>query len=83
MNALISSPFTREMAQAMDRSDPLAGFRNRFLIDEQRPLYMDGNSMGRQPIGASALVMKALEAWQNDLIIAWREWIRLPRALET
>jgi kynureninase len=81
MNAFISSPVTREMAQAMDRSDPLAGFRKRFLIDEQRPLYMDGNSMGRQPIVASALVMKALEAWQNDLIIAWREWIRLPRAL--
>ena len=24
-------------------------------------------------------VAKALEAWRSDLIIAWREWIRVPR----
>jgi kynureninase len=67
------------MAQRMDGEDPLAGFRARFAVSQA--LYMDGNSMGRQPKEAEAVVGKALAAWRDELIIAWREWIRVPRRI--
>jgi kynureninase len=69
----------RDLAQRMDEEDPLAGFRARFAVDQA--LYMDGNSMGRQPKDAEAVVAKALAAWRDELIIAWREWIRVPRRI--
>jgi kynureninase len=82
MSAYSGKTITRDMALAMDRSDPLAGFRARFAApDNPRLLYMDGNSLGRPPLDASALIRQALDAWRNDLILAWREWIRLPRRL--
>ena len=72
---------TRELAQQMDAADPLASFRSRFVGDADQRLYMDGNSMGRQPKEAEALVGQALAAWRDQLIVAWREWIRLPRRI--
>ena len=72
---------TREMAHQMDLADTLAGLRRRFIIDDDDALYMDGNSLGRQPTGTAALVAHALDAWRKDLIIAWREWIHVPRKL--
>src|SRR5215212_7703978 len=81
MHARIAPVITRAAAQEMDRGDSLAGFRARFIIDGHAALYMDGNSLGRQPIAASALVGRVLESWSKDLIIAWREWIRVPRNL--
>lgn len=72
---------TRELAQRMDADDPLAPFRARFVGDADQRLYMDGNSMGRQPKEAEAAVARALAAWRDELIIAWREWIRVPRRI--
>jgi len=76
-----STAITRQLAQQMDLEDPLAGFRSRFVGDADQALYMDGNSMGRQPKEAEALVCQALAAWRNELIVAWREWIRVPRRI--
>ena len=36
-------------AQEMDRRDPLAHFRDEFVITDPELIYMDGNSLGRQP----------------------------------
>ena len=72
---------TREMADQIDLADTLPGLRRRFIIDDDDALYMDGNSLGRQPTGTAALVAHALDAWRKDLIIAWREWIHVPRKL--
>ena len=72
---------TRQAAQQLDLEDPLAGFRSRFVGDADQRLYMDGNSMGRQPKEAEALVGEALAAWRDQLIVAWREWIRVPRRI--
>ena len=72
---------TRQAAQQFDLEDPLAGFRSRFVGDADQRLYMDGNSMGRQPKEAEALVGQALAAWRDQLIVAWREWIRVPRRI--
>ena len=81
MNPRDGATITREMARQMDLADPLAGLRQRFIVDDENALYMDGNSLGRQPTDAAAQVAKALEAWRSDLIIAWREWIRVPGRL--
>lgn len=72
---------TRQAAQQLDLEDPLAEFRSRFVGDADQRLYMDGNSMGRQPKEAEALVGQALAAWRDQLIVAWREWIRVPRRI--
>ena len=71
---------TRAIAEERDRADPLAAFRGRFAIDDAG-LYMDGNSLGRPPLATEARVATALAAWRRDLIIAWREWIRVPRRI--
>ena len=71
---------TRAIAEELDRADPLAGFRHRFAIDDAGG-YMDGNSLGRPPLDAEERVATALAAWRTDLIIAWREWIRVPRRI--
>jgi kynureninase len=73
---------TRNMAAALDTADPLAHFRARFASPaDPRLLYMDGNSLGRPPVETAALVQRTLDAWRDDLILAWREWIRVPRRL--
>jgi len=65
----------------MDLEDPLAAFRGRFAPMKEGALYMDGNSLGRQPNETSPLVSQALAAWRDEMIIAWREWIRVPRRI--
>lgn len=78
----MTMPVSREAAAAMDRADPLAGFRTRFApLTNPSLLYMDGNSLGRQPADADAAVQRAFDAWRDDLILAWRAWIHLPRRL--
>jgi hypothetical protein len=36
-------------AEALDARDPLAAFRERFVIDDPELVYLDGNSLGRLP----------------------------------
>lgn len=78
--SLPAQPITREAAQSLDAADALAPLRARFGIDDAG-LYMDGNSLGRPPLAAQARVSSAMAMWQRDLILAWREWIHLPRQL--
>ena len=40
---------TAEYARALDRQDPLTGFRDRFFFSDPELIYMDGNSLGRMP----------------------------------
>lgn len=76
------SAVTRDLAAAMDAADPLAAFRDRFAQPGRSDLlYMDGNSLGRPPTDVAAVVQRALDLWRDDLILAWREWIRAPRRL--
>jgi kynureninase len=81
MNLRTASPITREMAHQMDLADPLASLRDEFAMATDADLYMDGNSLGRPPARSAALVAEALDAWREDLIIAWRKWIHLPREI--
>lgn len=72
-----------DTAIQLDKSDPLAGFRERFLIDDPDLIYLDGNSLGRLPKDTSALLHTTIEdAWGKRLINSWNEgWIDLPNTL--
>jgi kynureninase len=73
--------FTRSEAEALDRTDPLARFRERFDIDDRYAAYMDGNSLGRPPRVAGEVLTATLGTWTDSMILGWRDWIRLPMRL--
>ena len=39
----------REYAEKLDADDPLAGFRDRFALDDPSLVYLNGNSLGALP----------------------------------
>ena len=69
----------RSHALARDAADPLAGFRNRFVIDDAL-VYLDGNSLGRLPrTTLERLQREVAGAWGQRLIRGWDEgWLELP-----
>jgi kynureninase len=69
---------TRDAAVDADRHDPLAGHRGAFVVEDPGPVYLDGNSLGRQPRATSARVAELFETWGRDLIGGWERWIELP-----
>ena len=70
-----------EEARSLDSGDPLARFRDEFVIDEEGPLYLDGNSLGRLPKRTAALVERTVRAeWGSRLVRGWNEgWVDAPR----
>ena len=75
-----SLPFTRDDAEARDRSDPLASFRERFVIPDETLVYLDGNSLGRLPRATLERLGDVVESeWGGRLIRGWWErWLELP-----
>ena len=70
---------TRERLLALDRADPLAPFRDRFILPEG-VVYLDGNSLGPLPRDTPGRVAAAVEAeWGQGLIRSWNDagWIDL------
>jgi kynureninase len=70
---------SRADAEALDRDDPLSGFRDQFVVDERGPIYLDGNSLGRLARPVRAAYEAALDDWQDRLVGGWPDWIDLPR----
>jgi kynureninase len=68
---------TRAEAEALDRADPLAPFRERFVV-EGPVLYADGNSLGRLPEETSERLQRVVNVWGSRLVTAWPEWIDRP-----
>ena len=65
--------------EAMDRDDPLAWVRERFVLPEG-VVYLDGNSLGALPCATAARVAQVVEAeWGAGLIRSWNDagWITL------
>lgn len=58
-------------AQELDAQDPLAEFRDRFVITEPDLIYLDGNSLGRLPKATKALMADLLDEWSDSLIRFW------------
>jgi len=74
---------TREHAAALDESDPLAAFREEFILGADDVAYLDGNSLGRPPRAAATALAEVVEsAWAGRLIRAWTEgWMDVPTLL--
>ncbi len=67
-------------ARALDAADPLAAFRDRFVVADPELVYLDGNSLGRLPRSTATRLAAAVEQeWGGDLIRGWASWIELPR----
>ena len=68
----------RAHAEALDAADPLAGFRARFELGDERHLYLDGNSLGRLPLATRERLHAAIDEWGSELVTGWHDWIDLP-----
>ena len=76
----MTDSLSRAYAEALDAADPLAGFRDRFVLPEQDLRYLYGNSLGRLP-GATVdrLAAVVTEEWGRGLVRSWPDWITLAR----
>jgi kynureninase len=70
----------RSYAQERDATDPLAGFRQRFVHPTGQPLiYLDGNSLGMLPLATAARITDVMyREWGTGLIRTWDHWADLP-----
>jgi kynureninase len=75
----VADRLSREHAAALDAGDPLAPFRERFVVADDDLLYLDGNSLGRLPVATRERLTTAVEEWSTRLVSAWPDWIELPR----
>jgi kynureninase len=69
---------TREDLAARDAADPLAGFRDRFVISDPHRIYLDGNSLGRLPVATRDRLRDLVEEWGERLVSGWPDWIDAP-----
>ena len=69
----------RQHASQMDRDDPLASWRDEFVIPDPELIYLDGNSLGRTPKRAVTALHRVIDEWSGDLISSWWEhdWLNL------
>ena len=67
---------TREYALALDANDPLAKYRQKFLITDPEVSYLDGNSLGRLPQETIKVVNDFLTLeWGREVVTGWGHWI--------
>src|SRR5436309_3511428 len=72
----------RDEAAAIDRADPLASFRDRFVVPDGDVLYLAGNSLGPLPRATAARVRRTMEdEWGGNLVEGWDHWVELPTAV--
>lgn len=74
---------TRDDCVARDAADPLAPFRDEFVLD-QALVYLDGNSLGALPAATAEHVQHVVtREWGQGLIRSWNDagWFDKPRAL--
>jgi len=70
-------------ASQLDNQDPLASFRDRFIIADPNLIYLDGNSLGRLPKDTIPHLQNLIEEqWGEGLIEGWNKgWFEMPTAL--
>ncbi|MFD0773613.1 kynureninase [Streptomonospora algeriensis] len=74
---------TRPDCVRRDDEDPLAAFRQEFLLPEG-VIYLDGNSLGALPAAAPGRIARTVEhEWGERLIASWNDagWWDKPRTL--
>ena len=67
-------------AKKFDAHDPLASYREQFVVNDPDLIYLDGNSLGRLPKAVIKRMQKAVEEeWGTDLIRGWHKgWWESP-----
>ncbi|RLD95502.1 MAG: kynureninase, partial [Bacteroidetes bacterium] len=70
-------------ASQLDSQDPLAKFRDQFIIADPDLIYLDGNSLGRLPkVTVPHLQDLIEEQWGKGLIEGWNKgWFEMPTRL--
>jgi kynureninase len=58
----------RGHAERLDAEDPLARFRERFVLGEPGTIYLDGNSLGRLSLATRSELHNRTEQWGADLV---------------
>jgi kynureninase len=69
---------TRADAAALDAADPLAAFRERFVLGDSDRIYLDGNSLGRLPAATRERLKAGVDEWGQRLVSGWPDWIDAP-----
>jgi kynureninase len=78
----VTTPQDRAYAEGLDAADPLAGFRDRFVRDDESLIYLDGNSLGPLPHATAARIAEVVaQEWGAGLVRSWQRWIELPLAV--
>jgi len=69
----------RAHAEEMDAADPLAGYRERFLLDDPALVYLNGNSLGPLPRATVRRLETMINGeWGTALARSWDHWVDLP-----
>ena len=62
----------RDQALLLDREDPIGWARDRFLVGSDRPIYLDGNSLGMLPRRSVDRMRHLMEEeWGRGLVRSW------------
>jgi kynureninase len=75
----MSIPTDLAYARELDAQDELRQFRQRFVVDDPKLIYVDGNSLGRLPKASLTRSDEVIgRQWGSRLIQAWNEsWFHL------
>jgi kynureninase len=69
----------RAYAVELDAADPLAGYRDRFALDDPTLIYLNGNSLGALPLATMRRLEHMIRSeWGADLARSWDHWVDLP-----
>ena len=74
---------TLSEALKLDGKDPLRSYREKFVIEDDHVIYLDGNSLGRLPKVTQAHLNTVIETqWGKDLIDSWnKNWFSKSREI--
>jgi kynureninase len=69
----------RAHAAELDAADPLAGYRDRFALDDRSLIYLNGNSLGAPPLATMRRLESVIRSeWGGALARSWDHWVDLP-----
>jgi kynureninase len=66
---------SRKTVEDLDAKDPLAKYKEQFVIKDPEVCYLDGNSLGRMPKATKQAVNELLDEWSTELVDGWSHWI--------
>ncbi len=75
--------FSEEYARQLDAKDPLKGFRDHFVLEDNNLVYLDGNSLGVLPRNTATYMEQVVkEEWGRGLIRSWNTgWYERPQKI--